>query len=98
MKCFSLDTEFLGKSHCKQMHEITLSMIVILLSARKSKLQKQEEDEHQRLQQVTRALLFLEVCNMLDEYQNETTRKKEEKKQQQSGVHGIQKQWLTLMI
>src|SRR5215204_5639254 len=41
--------------------------LVILLSARKSKLQKQEEEEHQRSQQVTRALI-LEVCNMLDEY------------------------------
>jgi hypothetical protein len=31
-----------------------------LLSARKSKLQKQEEEEHQQSRQVTRAPLFLD--------------------------------------
>jgi hypothetical protein len=54
--------------------------LVILLSARKSKLQKQEEEEHQRSQQVTRAPLFLGVCNLLDEYQNENNKKKGRKK------------------
>jgi hypothetical protein len=32
--------------------------LVILLPVRKSKLQKQEEEEYQRSQQVTRALIF----------------------------------------
>jgi hypothetical protein len=49
--------------------------LVILLSARKSRLQKQEEEEYQRSQQVTKPLI-LGVCNMLDEHQNENNKKK----------------------
>jgi hypothetical protein len=60
-------------------------------------LQKQEEEEHQLSQQVTRALI-LEVRNMLDEYQNENNKKKGRRKTTTERSLRNPEAWLTLMI
>jgi hypothetical protein len=60
-------------------------------------LQKQEEEEHQLSQQLTRALI-LEVCNMLDECQNENNKKKGRRKATTERSLRNPEAWLTLMI